>query len=141
MATRDLELRLNALQEQIFQREGFRVSFVPFGFSEHALPPYDYAVMAPNGWRVSDWRRVRLSQYVQSFRDVVVYRGDGERVGKDVKLGHLRDTYYAAQHGTLLPQADTATATARSPAPSLTGVHSGGGGRSHRSRRPSTSSG
>ena len=103
-------LTLGAIEEQIFQREGFRVSFVPFAASDHPLPPYDYPVMAPAGWHVSDWRRVRLAPYVVSFRDVVVYRGDGTRLAADLKLGHLRDTYYAAHYGTLAPAAAPAGA-------------------------------
>jgi hypothetical protein len=118
MPARRVGLTLNELQEQIFQREGFRVSFVPLGASDHPLQPYDYPVMAPNGWRVSDWRRVRLAPYVVSFRDVFVYRGDGERIVSDVKLGHLRDTYYAAQYGTLSPEANTIVASGHLPAPS-----------------------
>jgi len=110
-------LTLAELQEQIFQREGFRVSFVPFGAGDHPLPPYEYPVMAPNGWHVSDWRRMRLAPYVVSFRDVVVYRGDGERITTDQKLGHLRDTYYAAQYGTLAPQAAALGATAAELSP------------------------
>jgi hypothetical protein len=101
------KLTLNDIQEQIFQREGFRVAFVPFPASDHPLPPYNYPVMAPNGWHVSDWRRLRLAPYIVSFRDVFVYRGDGTRVTSDVRLGHLRDTYYAAQYGTLAPEATT----------------------------------
>jgi hypothetical protein len=104
-------LTLNDVQEQIFQREGFRVAFVPFAGSDHPLPAYDYPVMAPNGWRVSDWRRIRLAPYVVSFRDVHVYRGDGQRIASDVKLGHLRDTYYAAEYGTLAAEGPASIAT------------------------------
>lgn len=102
-------LTLDDVQEQIFQREGFRVSFVPLGATDRPLPPYDYPVMAPNGWHVSDWRRARLRPYIVLFKDVFVYRGDGTRVASDLKLGHLRDTYYAAQYGTLAPEATTIT--------------------------------
>jgi hypothetical protein len=105
-------LTLGEVQDQIFQREGFRVSFVPLGSSDHPLAPYDYPVMAPNGWRVSDWRRIRLAPYIVSFRDVFIYRGDGDRIGADVKLGHLRDTYYAAQYGTLAAEAAMLVPTA-----------------------------
>ncbi|HTJ27553.1 MAG TPA: hypothetical protein VMA36_15440 [Candidatus Limnocylindria bacterium] len=109
-------LTLNDIQDQIFEREGFRVAFVPFGASDHPLPPYDYPVMAPNGWHVSDWRRIRLAPYIVSFRDVYVYRGDGGRLTTDVKLGHLRDTYYAAQYGTLAAESATLVpATAATP--------------------------
>jgi hypothetical protein len=60
--------------------------------------------MAPNGWRVSDWKRIRLAPYVLLFRDVKVFRGDGAPLARDVKLGHLRDTYYQEQYGTLAPE-------------------------------------
>jgi hypothetical protein len=96
-------LTLSEIQEQIFQREGFRVSFVPLGHSNHALPPYDHPLMAPNTWHVSDWRRIRLVPYIVSFADVFVYGGDGKPIAGDVKLGHLRDTYFAARYGTLTP--------------------------------------
>jgi hypothetical protein len=36
---------------------------------------------------------------------VKVYRGDGEPIARDVKLGHLRDTYFEAEYGTLAPEA------------------------------------
>ena len=96
-------LTITELQEQIFQREGFRVSFERLGASKDELPPYDFPVMAPQGWAVSDWRRLRLGRYVLLFRGVTVYRGDGEPIARDMKLGHLRDSYYKAEHGTLSP--------------------------------------
>lgn len=94
-------LSITELQEQIFQREGFRVSFERLGAAKEELPPYDFPVMAPQGWTVSDWRRLRLAKYVLLFRGVTVYRGDDEPVVRDVKLGHLRDSYYKAQYGSL----------------------------------------
>jgi hypothetical protein len=94
-------LTITELQEQIFQREGFRVSFERLGAAKDDLPPYGFAVMAPQGWKVSDWQRVRLAAYVLLFRGVKVYRGDGEPIARDVKLGHLRDTYFEAEYGTL----------------------------------------
>ena len=94
-------LSITELQEQIFQREGFRVSFERLGAAKDELPPYDFAVMAPQGWSVSDWKRIRLARYVLLFRGVTVYRGDDEPIARDMKLGHLRDSYYKAQYGTL----------------------------------------
>jgi hypothetical protein len=94
---------VSELEEQIFNREGFRVSFARLGAGDAPIPPYGYRVMAPNGWRVSDWRRIRLAPYVLVFRDVTVYRGDDTPLVRDVKLGHLRDTYYEAEYGTLAP--------------------------------------
>ena len=104
MATRRSGLSISDLQEQIFQREGFRVSFSRLGASHDALPPYAFAVMAPQGWSVSDWKRVRLAAYVLFFRDVTIYRGDETPIARDMKLGHLRDTYYKAEYGSLDPQ-------------------------------------
>jgi hypothetical protein len=103
MAKRRDGTSVTELEEQIFNREGFRVSFARFGSADAPIPPYAYRVMAPNGWRVSDWKRVRLAPYVLLFRDVTVYRGDETTLGRDVKLGHLRDTYYEAEYGTLAP--------------------------------------
>jgi hypothetical protein len=105
MATRRSGLSITELQEQIFQREGFRVSFERFGAADAELPPYEYAVMAPQGWKVSDWQRVRLAPYVLLFRGLTVYRGDDTPLPRDVKLGHLRDSYYQAAYGTLSPDA------------------------------------
>src|SRR5438270_143814 len=96
-------LSITELQEQIFQREGFRVSFERLGAAKEELPPYDFPVMAPQGWTVSDWRRLRLGAYVLLFRGVTVYRGDDEPLARDMKLGHLRDSYYKAMYGTLSP--------------------------------------
>ena len=90
-----------ALQEQIFAKEGFRVSFERLGAAKDELPPYAFEVMAPQGWTVSDWQRVRLAAYVLLFRSVTVYRGDDEPIARDMKLGHLRDSYYAAEYGSL----------------------------------------
>lgn len=94
-------LSITELQEQIFQREGFRVSFERFGAADAELQPYDFPVMAPQAWKVSDWQRVRLARYVLVFRGVTVFRGDDVPLARDVKLGHLRDTYYEAQYGGL----------------------------------------
>jgi hypothetical protein len=100
-------LSITELQEQIFQREGFRVSFERLGAGKDELPPYDYPVMAPQAWNVSDWKRVRLAPYVLVFRSVTVFRGDEEPIARDMKLGHLRDTYYKAKYGTLAPDTES----------------------------------
>ncbi|HEX3464767.1 MAG TPA: hypothetical protein VHS78_12040 [Candidatus Elarobacter sp.] len=105
MASRRSGLSISELQEQIFQREGFHVSFSRLGASHAAdLPPYAYRVMAPQGWSVSDWKRIRLAPYVLFFRDVTIYRGDETPIARDMKLGHLRDTYYKAEYGSLDPE-------------------------------------
>ena len=96
-------LTITALQEQIFAKEGFRVSFERLGAAKDDLPAYEFPVMAPQGWTVSDWKRMRLGAYVLLFRSVTVYRGDDEPIARDMKLGHLRDTYYKAAYGTLAP--------------------------------------
>ncbi len=96
-------LSVTELQEQIFQREGFRVSFERLSAAKDELPPYDFPVMAPNGWTVSDWKRIRLGAYVLVFRGVTVYRGDDEPIVRDIKLAHLRDSYFKARYGTLSP--------------------------------------
>ena len=93
-----------ALEEQIFQREGFRVTFERLDSHRAALPDYDYRVMAPNAWRVSDWKTVRLAAYVPFFRSVTVFRGDGTALRSDIRLGHLRDGYYAAVYGGTEPE-------------------------------------
>jgi hypothetical protein len=100
----DGSLTVSELQQQIFDREGFRVSFERFDRADVPLPAYDYPVMCPNGWRVSDWRRLRLVRYLTAFKNVTVFRGDGSPLKRDVKLAHLRDTYYEAVYGTLSPE-------------------------------------
>jgi hypothetical protein len=92
------------LQEQIFNREGFRVAFERLGRDDEPLAPYDFPVMAPVGWRISDWQRMRLGRYLTTFKRVTVFRGDGTPQKRDVKLGHLRDSYYEATYGTLAPE-------------------------------------
>jgi hypothetical protein len=37
-----------------------------------------------------------------------VFRGDDTPLARDVKLGHLRDSYYEAAYGTLSPEAHDA---------------------------------
>jgi hypothetical protein len=95
---------ITELQEQIFRREGFRVSFERLDAAKASLPDYDYPVMAPNSWKVSDWKTARLARYIPFFKAVTVYRGDGEPLRSDVRLGHLRDGYYAAEYGTTEPE-------------------------------------
>lgn len=105
-------ITITELQEQIFAREGFRVSFERLGASDDPLQSYDYPVMAPQGWKVSDWQRIRLAAYVTAFRGVTVYRGDQKPIGRDLTLGHLRDGYYQAEYGTLAPEVPDADGTA-----------------------------
>ena len=109
---------ITELQEQIFQREGFRVSFERLDASKEALPDYEYPVMAPNTWRVSDWKLVRLARFIPFFKGVTVFRADGTPLRTDVKLGHLRDTYYAAEYGSLDPESSLIALPRRSEKPS-----------------------
>ncbi|MBV8198334.1 MAG: hypothetical protein JO263_09365 [Candidatus Eremiobacteraeota bacterium] len=97
-------MTVTELQDRIFEREGFRVSFERLDAIRAPLPDYAYPVMAPNVWKVSDWKNVRLAPYIAFFKGVTVYRGDGEPLRSDVKLGHLRDGYYAARYGSTEPQ-------------------------------------
>ena len=101
------------LQEQIFKTEGFRVVFERLDSSKAPLPDYDYPVMAPNTWRVSDWKTVRLAAYVPFFKSVTVFRGDETPLRTDVRLGHLRDGYYAAVYGDTEPKTSVVPMRAR----------------------------
>jgi hypothetical protein len=42
------------VERQIFEREGFRVELELFDAKRQPLPPYEYEVMAPQRWKVSD---------------------------------------------------------------------------------------
>lgn len=88
-----------AVEKQIFECEGFRVKLTALTGRVKSLSDYDYAVMAPQRWKISDWKNERLSRYVELLRGVTVYRGDGELVQRDMQLGNLRDTYYEAAYG------------------------------------------
>lgn len=90
---------VSTLQDQIFKLEGFKVTFERLDGSKAPIPDYDYPVMAPNTWKISDWKTVRLAAYVMLFKSVTIYRGDGSALRTDVKLGHLRDSYYIAVYG------------------------------------------
>jgi hypothetical protein len=62
--------------------------------------------MAPQGWRVSDWKNARLEPYRLLVKGVTIYRGDGSPIPRDVQLGKLRDTYYEAAYGSMHPPGD-----------------------------------
>jgi hypothetical protein len=89
------------IEDAIFAREGFRVEFDLFEGKKSALPPYDFTAMAPQRWRISDWKNVRLEPYRLMVKAVKVYRGDGETVARDLQLGNLRDSYYEAGYGPI----------------------------------------
>jgi len=91
------------VEKAIFEREGFRVELELFEDKRRALPAYEYGVMAPHRWKVSDWKNARLTEYVLVVKGITVYRGDGTPIPRDLQLGNLRDTYYQAAYGSLDP--------------------------------------
>jgi hypothetical protein len=91
------------VQEAIFKREGFRVALELLDEKRRALPPYEYPVMAPQRWKVSDWKNARLEAYRLLVKSAMIYRGDGSAIPRDLQLGNLRDTYYEANYGSLDP--------------------------------------
>ena len=94
------------VEKAIFDREGFRVEFELFE-KRQSLPSYDFSEMAPQRWKVSDWKNARLDAYRLLAKGVMIYLGDGKPVARDLQLGNLRDSYYAAAHGTVKPPGDT----------------------------------
>ncbi len=91
------------VESAILQREGFRVELQLFNGTRSALPSYDYPVMAPQRWKVSDWKNARLGPYRLLVKGVTIYRGDGTPISRDLQLGNLRDTYYEDAFGSLEP--------------------------------------
>jgi hypothetical protein len=91
------------VQKAIFQREGFRVELELFDPKQRSLPAYEYDVMAPQRWKVSDWKNARLDAYRLLVKGATIYRGDGTPIPRDLQLGNLRDTYYEAAFGSLDP--------------------------------------
>ena len=90
------------VEKAILEREGFRVELELFG-KRQALPAYEYSVMAPQRWKVSDWKNARLSEYRLLVKSASIYRGDGIPIARDVQLGNLRDSYYEVNYGSLEP--------------------------------------
>lgn len=95
----------------ILDREGFRVELEPFDQKLKALPAYDFPVMAPQRWKVSDWKNARLNAYRLLVKNVTVFRGDGEPISRDLQLGNLRDSYYEDAYGSLDPLNETEPAS------------------------------
>lgn len=93
------------VEEQIYTCEGFRVKLTLLKPATKTIPAYDFLVMAPQRWRISDWKMVRLSGYVPFVREIIVLRGDQKPAKSDLQLGSLRDTYYQAKYGSLAPDA------------------------------------
>lgn len=87
------------VEDAIFAREGFRVELEPFEGKKSPLPAYEFTAMAPQRWRISEWKNERLQPYRLLIKAVVVYRGDGTRAARDIQLGNLRDTYFEAECG------------------------------------------
>lgn len=79
------------------------MEFELFDGKRPALPPYEYSVMAPQRWKVSDWKNARLEAYRLVVKGATIYRGDGTPIPRDFQLGNLRDTYYEAEFGSLRP--------------------------------------
>jgi hypothetical protein len=90
------------VEKAIFEREGFRVEFELFE-KRGSLPPYEHSEMAPQRWKVSDWKNARLDAYRLLAKGATIYLGDGTPVSRDLQLGKLRDSYYAAAHGSVQP--------------------------------------
>jgi hypothetical protein len=88
------------VEEAIFELEGFRVELQLLD-GKKSLPAYEWRVMAPQRWKISDWKNERLEAYRMLARGAAVYRGDGSPVSRDMQLGNLRDTYYEAEYGPI----------------------------------------
>jgi hypothetical protein len=91
------------IEKAIFEREGFRVELQLFDGKRPSLRPYDYPVMAPQRWKVSDWKNARLEAYRLVVKGATVYRGGSEPITRDMQLRNLRDTYYEDAYGSLEP--------------------------------------
>jgi len=89
------------VEESIFEREGFRVELELLEGKKSALPAYEWRVMAPQRWKISDWKNARLEAYRLLVRSATVYKGDGTPVTRDMQLGNLRDSYYEAEYGPI----------------------------------------
>jgi hypothetical protein len=89
------------VEDAIFEREGFKVELDLFEGKKSALPAYEFGAMAPQRWKVSDWKNARLEPYRLLVKGATVYRGDGKPIPRDMQLGNLRDTYYEAEYGPI----------------------------------------
>jgi hypothetical protein len=91
------------VESAILAREGFRVELQLFDGKKPALPPYEYAVMAPQRWKISDWKNARLAEYRLLAKGMVIFGGDGVPISRDLQLGKLRDSYYENVYGQIEP--------------------------------------
>ena len=57
--------------------------------------------MAPQRWKVSDWKNARLEAYRLVVKGLTIHRGGSEPITRDMQLGNLRDTYYEDAYGSL----------------------------------------
>lgn len=94
------------VEDAIFELEGFRVELEPFDGKKHVLPAYEWRVMAPQRWHLSEWKNVRLEAYRLAIKGITILRGDGTPVVRDMQLGNLRDTYYEAEYGPVRADRD-----------------------------------
>ncbi len=88
------------VEEAIFALEGFRVEFDLLD-PKRSLPEYEWRAMAPQRWKISEWKNERLAAYRLLAKGLTVYRGDGSPVPRDMQLGNLRDGYYEAAYGPI----------------------------------------
>lgn len=95
------------VEDAIFEREGFKIEFELFEGKKSALPPYEWSVMAPQRWKISDWKNTRLEPYRLLVKSATIYRGDGSPIPRDMQLGNLRDTYYEAEFGPIKPSSSS----------------------------------
>jgi len=72
--------------------------------------------MAPQRWKISDWKNARLAAYRLLVKGATIYRGDGEPIPRDLQLGNLRDTYYEDAYGSLEPLLADAETSGVAPA-------------------------
>ena len=103
--------KIDDVERAIFAREGFRVRFVALDPKSKTFPEYAYRAMAPQRWRLSEWKAERLGAYVTFARSMTVLRGDGTPVRTDMRLGNLRDTYYEAEVARSVVAAEPAAGT------------------------------
>jgi len=88
------------VEEAIFALEGFRVEFDLFD-PKRSLPEYEWRAMAPQRWKISDWKNERLAGYRALAKGLTVFRGDGSPVPRDMQLGNLRDGYFESEYGPI----------------------------------------
>lgn len=94
------------VEDAIFEREGFKVDLELLEGKKSSLPAYEWNVMAPQRWKVSDWKNTRLEPYRLLVKSATIYRGDGTPIPRDMQLGNLRDTYYEAEYGPIKAPAE-----------------------------------